>query len=199
VNFDELIQTVNDGGFTRLANPLEDLFLREMPDPYYRFWRCVWRKTIGWQQTAAFISNRDLAESARIRKADVGRCAHVCQLGGILAYVPGRKGHENSHFTVLPNGLPDKEGMSSLSDLFAAVKQVTGEESRYRAVCRNRNYRFTNKEFCARVKWWVSMDMTMDEKDIDAYHAVHPVEYRRPGTKGLSVPPGGTLGPESEE
>lgn len=148
LHFDDFELQLTSAGYTRTSNPLEDLLLSLLPDSYYRVWRYVWRKTIGWNQLAEFLSLEMISDATGIGPNAASRALHVLHVAGLLAYVPGHK-KQLSHITVLPNGLLDDAALNQLRDFIAALTQLESSERLLRR--KDKNFTFRNKELCSRV------------------------------------------------
>ncbi len=148
--FAQLHESIKASGFTALSNPLEDFFLARLPDSYYRVWRHLWRKTVGWNKLADFISMRDFADNANVHTQQASRAINFFALAGLAGFEPGQKGQNKSRITVLPNGLPDEAGLDRLFDYVEAVRLVEHAETRQRR--KDKHFTFRNDEFCARVE-----------------------------------------------
>ena len=145
MTYEELLLQIDGAGWTRSANHLDDLILKEAPPEYYCFWRFIWRETFGWKRTAKRLSLREISEGAHINKNTASRAAwffHMCQL---IHYTPGQRNQNNSLFEVLPLGLPD---VKALSKLFHVLACVLADEKRLRS--HNKDQRFDNQEFTAK-------------------------------------------------
>lgn len=138
------------GNFTATHNPLEDLLLANLPDSYYRVWRYVWRKTVGWNKLADFISMRDFADNAKVHPQAASRAINFFALVGLVGFEPGQKDQTKSRITVLPNGLPDAANLDSLQEYIQALKSVERAEARLRS--KDKHFTFRNADFCARVE-----------------------------------------------
>lgn len=147
-SFAQLHNQITSAGYTALSNPLEDVLLAQLPDSYYRVWRYVWRKTVGWNQLAEFLSLEMISDATGIGRSAVSRALHVLHAAGLVAYVPGHK-KQLSHITVLPNGLLDAAALVLLQDFIAALVQVETSESLLRR--KDKDFTFRNKELCSRV------------------------------------------------
>lgn len=148
--FAQLHESIKTYGFTALSNPLEDLLLATLPDSYYRVWRHLWRKTVGWNKLADFISMRDFADNANVHTQQASRAVNFFALVGLAGFEPGQKGQNKSRLTVLPNGLPDAAGLDRLRDYMEAARVVEREETRQRR--KDKHFTFRNDEFCVRVE-----------------------------------------------
>jgi hypothetical protein len=143
MNFSDLHNQIVNQGFTALSNPLEDLLLRELPNDYYRFWRFVWRKTIGWQRLVDNISMRQISEGANIHISAASRAAWFFHSVQMIRYTPGLKGRAISQIRILPCLAP--EYITSLEKMIAMLREVLSKESQMRG--RNKNFRYTNEQF----------------------------------------------------
>ena len=148
LRFSDLHNAILSSGFTALSNPLEDLLLAQLPDSYYRVWRYVWRKTIGWNQLAVFLSLEMVSDATGIGRNAASRALHVLHAAGLLVYVPGHK-NQLSHITALPNGLLDDAALNQLQDFISALGQVETSERVLRR--KDKDFTFRNKELCSRV------------------------------------------------
>jgi hypothetical protein len=160
--FEQIDAAIESGGYTRIANPLEDLLLEELPHEYYRAWRFIWRKTIGWNKTEDHLSLRAIAKGAKISATDASRISWFFHVTQLIRYTPGDKTHPKacpakcnpdctksiSHFRTLPIGFP--EDLSQLRLMIAALEQVEFWERKERI--EHRDFQYTTNEFCTKLQ-----------------------------------------------
>jgi hypothetical protein len=145
MNFKDLHEQIKSNGFTALSNPLEDLLLRELPDEYYRFWRYVWRRTVGWNKIEDDISMRQIATGAHIHISAASRAAWFFHTVQMIKYTPGAKKQAMSRIRILPCVEPSF--IAGLAKMLDALHQVLRNEKQQRRG--DKDFRYTNEEFCS--------------------------------------------------
>jgi hypothetical protein len=166
MNFSDLHSQIAAQGFTALSNPLEDLLLRELPDEYYRFWRFVWRKTIGWQKIEDSISMRQIATGANIHVSAASRAAWFFHTLQMIKYTPGVKKQAVSRIRILPCVAP--EYVASLAKMIAVLRIVLQDEKQLRR--KDKDFRYTNEQFCLKLanRWQESGGQVMQPQQVGA-------------------------------
>jgi hypothetical protein len=149
MNFAGLHTQILKQGFTAVSNPLDDCLAAAVPNHYYLVWRTVWRYTVGWNKHSDNLSIQQISESSRVHGGEVSRALHFFQLTGLLRYKPGTWRKNVSNLTILPQGLPDEQGLERLKEYAGALDEVENAEKVLRR--KDRHFRFTNAEFCKRV------------------------------------------------
>ena len=166
MKFAELHEEILKQGFTALSNPLEDLLLRELPDEYYRFWRYVWRRTIGWNKLEDNISMRQIAAGAHIHISAASRAAWFFHTVQMIKYTPGVKKQAVSRIRILPCVAPDYIG--GLAKMIAVLQVVLQDEKQQRR--KNKDFRYTNEDFCAELanRWQESGGQVIEPQQCGA-------------------------------
>ena len=113
----------------------------------------------------------EIAEQARINASEVSRALHFFHLAGLIHYVPGKWKKKISEITVLPNGLFDDAQMERLKEHLAALDEVENAQRNSKRWRKDKNYRFTNEEFCSKVKAIAAMFAPEGKFDEAAWHA----------------------------